>query len=64
MDGIHYVTDSRNRRVAVQIDLNKHGEIWNDIYDSLLAGMDKDEESIPIEDLGKQLKEEGLIDEV
>ena len=64
MEGIHYVTDSNNRRVAVQIDLVKHGEIWEDFYDGLMAELSKDEASIPLEELGKQLQEEGLLDEV
>jgi hypothetical protein len=28
MQGIRYVTDEHGERVAVQIDLKKHGEIW------------------------------------
>ncbi len=64
MEGILYVTDQNNKKRFVQIDLEKYGEIWEDFYDSLLAEMSKGEESISLEQLGKELKEEGLIDEI
>lgn len=37
MSGISYVTNEEGRRVAVQIDLKKHGELWEDFYDVLTA---------------------------
>lgn len=37
MEGIHYLTDDQNRRVAVQIDLTRFGEVWEDIYDALVS---------------------------
>jgi hypothetical protein len=37
MEGIRYLTDDQNRRVAVQIDLTRFGDIWEDIYDALVA---------------------------
>ena len=37
MEGIQYVTNDKGKRVAVMIDLQKHGEIWEDFYDSLTA---------------------------
>ncbi len=30
MTGIQYVTNEKGRKVAVQIDLTKHGELWQD----------------------------------
>lgn len=44
MEGIHYVTDGNNERVAVQIDLKKHADLWEDIQDILIAESRKDEE--------------------
>ncbi|MFZ1807624.1 MAG: hypothetical protein WAU36_10400 [Cyclobacteriaceae bacterium] len=61
MEGINYVTDDKNEKVAVQIDLRKYGEIWEDFYDSLIAEMRKDEEKIPLEDLIKDLKTQGKL---
>ena len=37
MDGIQFVTNDQDQKVAVLIDLRQHGELWEDIYDSLIA---------------------------
>lgn len=37
MEGIQFVTNDKGKRVAVQIDLRKHGELWEDLYDNLTA---------------------------
>jgi hypothetical protein len=37
MNGIHYVTNEKGERIAVQIDLRKHGDLWEELYDSLTA---------------------------
>jgi hypothetical protein len=37
LKGISFLTDSRGRKVAVQIDLKEHADLWEDIYDSLIA---------------------------
>jgi len=37
MTGIQFVTDDKGRKVAVQIDLNKHRELWEDIEDVLVS---------------------------
>lgn len=64
MEGILYVTDQNNKKRFVQIDLEKHGEIWEDFYDGLMAEMSKSEESVSLEQLGEELKAEGLLDEI
>jgi hypothetical protein len=35
--GIDFLLDASGRKKAVQIDLRRHGEVWEDIYDSLIA---------------------------
>lgn len=35
MEGIRFVTDDKGQKVAVMIDLQKYGELWEDFYDSL-----------------------------
>jgi len=62
MKGIHYVTDDKNRKIAVQIDLKKYSELWEDFYDNLIAELRKDEEKIPLEKVIKKLKKEGKLD--
>lgn len=37
MEGIQYLTNEEGERVAVQIDLRRYGDLWEDVYDSLLA---------------------------
>ncbi len=63
MRGIHYVTDEKNKKIAVQIDLRKYGELCEDFYDSLISELRKDEEKIPLEEVVKDLKSKGKLDE-
>ena len=49
MSGIQYVTDEKGRRVAVQIDLKKHGAIWEDFWDGLVSESRRKEKSVPYE---------------
>ena len=37
MEGIQFLTNDKGERVAVQIDLRKHADVWEDVYDSLTA---------------------------
>ena len=47
MTGIQFVTDDKGQRVAVQIDLKKHGAIWADFWDGLVSESRRKEKSIP-----------------
>ena len=55
MKGIQFVSDHNGQKVAVQIDLRKYGELWEDFYDSLLAQVRKDEPRESLEDVKQQL---------
>ena len=61
MKGIHFVTNQKNERIAVQIDLDKYSEIWEDFYDVLIAESRKDDETISLDDLKDELKNEGKL---
>jgi hypothetical protein len=37
MTGIQFVTDEKGRKVAVQIDLKKHGARLEDFWDGLIS---------------------------
>ncbi|MBX2901699.1 MAG: hypothetical protein KF775_18765 [Cyclobacteriaceae bacterium] len=63
MEGINYLTDDKNEKIAVQIDLRKYGELWEDFYDSLVADLRKNEDKIPLEDVIKDLKSTGKLTE-
>jgi hypothetical protein len=37
MPGIEFLRDRKGRRKAVLIDLKKHRQLWEDLYDAYLA---------------------------
>lgn len=37
MSGVTYMVDGRGNRTAAVIDLRKHGRLWEDFYDTMLA---------------------------
>jgi hypothetical protein len=49
MSGIQYVTDEKGRKVAVQIDLKLHRELWEDIEDVLVSRSRRGEKRISLE---------------
>jgi hypothetical protein len=49
MTGIHFVTDEKGRKVAVQIDLKKHGAKLQDFWDGLISESRRKEKGIPYE---------------
>lgn len=36
MEGIHFVTDEKGEKIAVQLDLERYGQLWEDIYDQIV----------------------------
>lgn len=62
MKGINYLTNENNKKIAVQIDLEKYGDLWEDFYDSLIAEQRKDEENVPWEDVKKALRKAGKLE--
>lgn len=47
MSGIQFLTDENGRKVAVQIDLRKHGSLWEDFYDGLISEQRRMEKDLP-----------------
>lgn len=37
LEGIQFVTNAAGERVAVLIDLKQYGELWEHVYDTLVA---------------------------
>lgn len=62
MEGILYVTDEQNRKKYIQIDLEKYGQIVEDILDSITIESRKKEKSSPIEEVLSELKDKGNLD--
>jgi hypothetical protein len=49
MSGIQFVTDEKGRKVAVLIDLKKHGAVLEDFWDGLVSESRRNEKNIPYE---------------
>lgn len=63
MKGVHLVMDSDGKAVAVQIDIEQWGELWEDMYDRMLIEQRKDEDSVPWKAVKKELQTLGKLDE-
>jgi hypothetical protein len=61
MTGIQYVTDEEGRKIAVQIDLREHAELWEEIEDVLISQSRRNEERIPIEQVEAKLIQRGRL---
>ena len=61
MNGLQYVTDEKGRKVAVQIDLKKHRELWEDIEDVLVSRSRRHEKRIPQEAVKASLVKSGKL---
>jgi hypothetical protein len=51
MKGVSYVTDSSNKKVAVQIDLKlleKYDDVMEDLIDGIIAESRREEEKKPL----------------
>ncbi len=61
LDGIQFVVDASGERVAVLIDLKKHGEMWEDFYDTISARERVDEPRESLESVRESLKRMGKL---
>jgi hypothetical protein len=61
MKGVNFLTNDKEQKIAVQIDLTEHSEIWEDFYDCLLADERKDEPTISLSELKNELTNEGYL---
>ena len=61
LKGIHFVVDERGEKTAVQIDLKKYGDLWEDFYDTLVAESRTDEPRETLEEVKQRLIEQGKL---
>jgi hypothetical protein len=61
MTGIKFVTNSKGEPTAVQIDLKRHGRLWEDFYDNLICEQRKNEPSVSWETVKRRLKRAGKL---
>lgn len=59
MKGIQFVTDDVGKRPAVLINLKEVGEIWEDIYDTLVSESRKHEATISWKKLKAERRQKG-----
>jgi len=55
MTGIQFVTDDKGRKVAVLIDLKKHGARLQDLWDGLVSESRRREKGVPLEKIKADL---------
>ncbi|HEX8723714.1 MAG TPA: hypothetical protein VF736_24065 [Pyrinomonadaceae bacterium] len=60
--GVQFVTDTDGRKVAVLLDLEEWGELWEDIYDGMLAQERGGEPTESWEAVKERLHREGRLD--
>ncbi len=63
MNGIRFVTDEKGRKVAVQIDLKKHGATLEDSWDGLISESRRKEKGVPLEKIKADLVKRGRVRE-
>ncbi len=61
MSGIHFVTDEKGRKVAVQIDLKVHRDLWEDIEDLIVSRSRRHEKRNPLEKVKARLIKSGKL---
>ena len=64
MKGINFITDENDRKTAVVIDLKtieKYDDQMEDLIDIIIAESRKDEESVPFEEVVKELEEKKAL---
>jgi hypothetical protein len=62
MTGIHFVTDEKGRKVAVQIDLKKYGAMSEDFWDGLILESRR-QKSVPFEKIKAEFVKRGRLRE-
>jgi hypothetical protein len=63
-EGVSFVTNDKNEKVAVQIDLKilaRYDEDVEDLLDGIIAESRKDEKKVPLEEVIKGLKKAGKL---
>ena len=61
MEGILFVIDDQQKKRFVQIDLDIHGDLWDDFYDLILVNARKGEETIPYNIVKEELRKYGKL---
>lgn len=55
MEGIHFGTNEKGKKIAVQIDLERYGHLWEDIHDQLVSDSRVEEKSVSFAHVKRRL---------
>ncbi len=58
LKGVQYIVDEKGRKKAVILSLEEWGELWEDIYDILVAESRRNEPTVAWETLKAELEAE------
>lgn len=61
MKGIQFLVDDTGEKKAVLIDLKKYGDLWEDLYDSILARKRQDEPRESLDVVRQRLRRKGKL---
>ena len=61
MEGVRYLVDEQNNRIAVQLDYEKYGEPLEELLDVAESEQHKGEKTITLDGLKQELKQEGKL---
>ena len=61
MKGIQFIVNEKGDRTSVLIDLKEHGDLWEDIYDTVVAQSRADEPRESLESVKRRLREQGKL---
>ena len=61
MKGIQYLVNEKGEKTGVVLDLALYKDLWEDIYDTLLAESRKDEEEESLESFKERMKAQGRL---
>jgi hypothetical protein len=63
LKGIYFLVNERGEKTAVQIDLKKYGDLWEDFFDALIAQERADEPRETLAQVRQLLIEQGKLNE-
>ena len=55
LEGVQFVVDARGKKKAVQLDLDKWGELWEDMYDAMVSRSRRNEPTVSLDALKTEL---------
>jgi hypothetical protein len=61
MTGVQFITDAKGRKVAVLIDLKKHGARLEDFWDGLISESRRREPGVPLKKVKAELARRGRL---